>query len=162
MKSHRAFARLTKLAWAAALTGLPMRAPAAPGQAAAPAPAKTNPAASEPVISQSVFVMPTNPQEGRDPFFPRSTRPYAAAVLIRPNLTNAPPVLQLDLHLNGISGLAGKQLAIINGRSFEEGEEGDIISNGAHARIRCLEIKSDSAVVQIGAERRVLRLRSGI
>jgi hypothetical protein len=160
MKSHRAIARLTMVAWAAALTGLPTRAPAAPSPAAAPA--KTNSAPSELVIAQSVFVMPTNPQEGRDPFFPRSTRPYATAVLIRPNLTNAPPVLQLDLHLNGISGLAGKPLAIINSRTFEEGEEGDIISNGNHVRIRCLEIKADAAVIQIGAERRVLRLRSGI
>ena len=32
-------------------------------------------------VRRSVFVMPTNPQEGRDPFYPESTRPYASAVV---------------------------------------------------------------------------------
>jgi hypothetical protein len=31
------------------------------------------------VVSRSVFVLPANPLEGRDPFFPTSTRPYENA-----------------------------------------------------------------------------------
>jgi hypothetical protein len=83
-------------------------------------------------------------------------------VLIRPNQTNAAPVPVVDVHLNGISGVAGKPLAIINSRTFEIGEEGEIVSSGNRVRIRCLEIKADTAVIQIGPERRVLRMRPGL
>ncbi len=161
VKSHSSIIRWVSLAWMAALP-LAAQAAATPGAPAKPAPSGTNSAVAEPVIAQSVFVMPSNPQEGRDPFFPRSMHPYASAALIRPNQTNAPQAVITDVHLNGTSGGAGKPLAIINNKTFEIGEEGDIVCNGSHVRIRCLDIKADTAVIQIGAERRVLRMRAGL
>ena len=66
-----------------------------------------------------------------------------------------------DLKLNGISGTVDHRLAIINNRTFETKEEGAVSTAAGPVHIRCLEIKPDSALIQIGAEQRILRLRSG-
>ena len=34
--------------------------------------------------SRSVFILPSSPGEGRDPFFPDSTRPYKLAAAVNP------------------------------------------------------------------------------
>jgi len=128
-----------------------------------PKPSAVNAAPVELVIAQSVFVLPSGPSEGKDPFYPRSSRPYASFVLTRTNAVAAPAVaVSAELHLNGISGTAARPLAIINNRTFEVGEEGDVYSNIGRARIRCIEIRPDSVIIQIGGERRMLHLRSGI
>jgi hypothetical protein len=110
-------------------------------------------------LAQSVFINPNGPKEGVDPFFPRSKRPYGpvAPILIP---TNPEPVtVAVDLRLKAISGLPEHRLALINNHTFEAGEEGEIITNNGRMRVRCLEITQDSAVVQVGPERRELHLR---
>ena len=62
---------------------------------AAPA---SKPAAPEPA-PRSIFVLPTNPQEGRDPFYPNSTRPYENAPASKKSLVDV-----TSLILKGISG----------------------------------------------------------
>lgn len=130
---------------------------------AAPTPSKTPaaPAAavSTNVVAKSIFTIPANPKQGRDPFFPESQR-FVATV----PTTNAEPVSIVSpsaLVLQGISGGAERRLAIINGRTLAEGEETEVSVNGTRIRFRCLEIKADVVVVEIGTERRELRLRSG-
>ncbi len=127
-----------------------------PHAPSAPAPAKESQADCP--LPQSVFVMPSSPQEGKDPFFPRSTRPYASA--IKTNQQATPAVV--DLHLKGFSGAPEHPLAIINNRTFESGEEGDVITTAGRARIRCVEIQSDAVIIQFNGQRRVLHLRQGI
>src|SRR5208337_2631062 len=97
----------------AVLPGLTVVALACLGAASKPA---TPSPAAEPVIAQSTFILPASPQEGRDPFYPRSLRPYAAAALLHTNATQTAvtPIVALELRLNGISGTAGRPLAIIN------------------------------------------------
>jgi hypothetical protein len=63
------------------------------------------------------------------------------------------------LHLNGISGTVDRRLAIINNQTFQTNEEGEVPTNPGRARIRCVEIRADSVLVQVGGEQRVLRLR---
>ena len=124
-----------------------------------PAPAAPAP---EPVQVQPVFINPRSPQEGKDPFFPKSIRPYAS---IQPvTATKQPLSVTAELKLSGISGSADHRLAIINNRTFEIGEEGDVTSGLDHVRIRCLEIKSDSVIVQFvaGGLRREIHLRRGL
>jgi hypothetical protein len=49
---------------------------------------------------------------------------------------------------------------MINGRTFEPGESGQIrLPNGAKVHVQCVEIRTDAVVAIIGAERRELRLR---
>jgi hypothetical protein len=125
--------------------------------AAANAPALT--------IPISVFVLPGKPEEGKDPFFPRSLRPYATVVI---KTTNTEPVVvpptpvAVEVHLDGISGTPERRLAIINYHTFEAGEEADLPARSFRVHIRCLEVKADSVVIQVAGERRVLRLRSGL
>jgi hypothetical protein len=124
---------------------------------AAPVPTNALPAQVE--IPKSVFVIPTTPQEGRDPFFPLSTRLFTS-VVVKTNMHSVAAVPS-DLKLNGISGTAEHRLAIINNRTFEANEEGAVSTSAGLVRIRCLEIKSDSVLVQIGGEQRILRMRPG-
>lgn len=70
-------------------------------QEAAPA----NAAASDITNRQSVFVLPKTPAEGKDPFFPRSSRPYNTQTIERTNLPAPANPAKLELKLNGISGL---------------------------------------------------------
>jgi hypothetical protein len=111
-------------------------------------------------VANSVFVMPKDKQQGVDPFFPRSSYPYVGRAPIIPVETNKPEpvVVAVDLRLKAISGLPEHRLALINNHTFEAGEEGEVVTDKGRMRIRCLEIHQDSAVVQVGSERRELRL----
>ena len=153
--------RAGTLPLAAALICLAFTSSAAQTQTNTPAPppAATNAAPAQPEIPKSVFNIPTTPQEGKDPFYPRSTRLFTS-VTVTP--TNQPTVIAVELQLKALSGSAGRRLAIINNHTFEAGEEGEVVTNAGRVRIVCLEIKDDSVVVLVGGERRILRLRSGI
>ncbi len=131
----------------------PAAAPAQPGN---PAAAPANPAAAETEIPQSVFINPTTPQEGRDPFFPNSRRRIKTHVIVP---TNA-PVTVVELELKGISGSADRPLAIINNRTFEPGEEGTVVSKQGRIRVICKEILPDSVRVIFNGQERTLTLRS--
>jgi hypothetical protein len=133
----------------------------APAKSSPPPSAATNAPAAEPKCVSSVFVIPSSPQQGRDPFFPKSTRLFGQVVVATPT-NNAPEVITVELQLKALSGAPGHRLAIINNHTFEVGEEGEVPTNAGRARIRCLDIKEDSVLVQVGGEQRLLRLRSGI
>jgi hypothetical protein len=107
------------------------------------------PAAPEPelVAMRSVFVVPVNPAEGRDPFFPTSTRPYEAAV--------AASVQGSDFTLfilKGISGPPDHRLAIVNNRTLAAGEEADIVTRQGRIHLRCVEIRTNSVVIESGGQ----------
>ena len=158
-RSHWPFEKL--LAFAAAYLSLTFACHAAPARTNAPArvsPLVTNATLIQVEIPQSVFVIPTSPLEGKDPFFPRSMRLFSSGVLE----TNVPlPTPSVELRLNGISATADRRLAIINNQTFEINEEGEVRTSQGRARIRCLEIKADSVLVQVGNERQVLHFRPG-
>ena len=111
-------------------------------------------------IPQSVFVVPTSPSEGRDPFFPRTMRLFAGTRTASNPKTNQPSFV-VELALKGISGTRERPLAIINNQTFAAGEENDVVSGARRVRIRCVEINvpAETVTIQIGNERRELRLR---
>jgi hypothetical protein len=109
---------------------------------------------------QSSFVAPANSKDGRDPFFPESERPYADQT---PRTTIKTPVRATSSFspaLQGISGQENRRLAIISGRTLAEGENTTFNTPGGAIQVRCLEIRADSVVVEVGTERRELRLKS--
>jgi len=116
------------------------------------------PAAFE--IPRSVFVVPHSPSEGRDPFFPHTSRLSGARATETKTVTNRPPAV-IELTLKGISGTRERPLAIINTTTFGMGDESDVIAGTRRVRIRCVEINADTGtvIVQIGNERRELRLK---
>ena len=109
--------------------------------------------ASEAVFPKSEF----NERAGKDPFFPyRVLNPVVT--------TTAPTPSEAGrlLALNGLFGTANRPLATINGRPFEAGEEGEVTTSAGKLKIRCLEIRKDSVIIEImnSGERKELRLRS--
>lgn len=121
-------------------------------------PARKAPAApsAEADIPTSVFNIPANPKEGRNPFFPQS-KPTLV-----PSLKPVDPVDPMAFVLNGITS-PPKRTAMINGRTFEPGEESEVkLPNGGKILVKCVEIRDDSAVILVAGQRRELRLRFGI
>ena len=152
----------------AALAGLAIASPAAQtktntaAKSATPPPSKAAAAANapltEPTNAPSIFVIPSKPQQGRDPFFPQSTRLFEEVM----TSTNQPGVAATDLQLKALSGLPGHRLAMINNITFEAGEEAEVSTSNGRARVRCLAIRDDSVLIQVNGEQRVLRFRSGM
>jgi hypothetical protein len=105
------------------------------------------------VVSRSTFVIPTNPKDGRDPFFPNSTRLYEVVVLVvRPHVGDVS-----SLVLKGISGLSDHRLAIINNRTFGVGDEANLVTPQGPIHIRCVEIQASSVVIESGGQRHELK-----
>ena len=116
----------------------------------------TNAAPAVLEIPQSVFVIPSGTKEGRDPFFPVSTRLNIVAT----TTTNVVRVAGFaDLAFKGVAGSVGNRLAIINDLIFATGEVNTVITPAGRVQIRVIEIKDDSVSIEIGGERRELRLR---
>ena len=107
-------------------------------------------------IPQSVFIIPASPKEGRNPFFPKSVS-EAQVRKVKPEEVDSSSIV-----LNGITS-PPKRTAMINGKTFETGESGEVrLHNGGRLSIQCLEIRSDTAVILVGTQRKELRLRTGI
>ena len=87
-------------------------------------------------------------------------RPYVQTTV---HMTNAPSSLPAKLTLTGLS----KKLAMVNGRTFAEGEEGDVNTDNGRKHIRCLKIKEDSAMIEIlengtAVDRQELKIRGAL
>ena len=108
------------------------------------------PAAPE-VVLRSVFVIPTNSKDGRDPFFPNSTRSFETVSAVRPNAGDVS-----SLVLKGISGLPNHRLVIINNHTLGVGDEADLVTPQGRIHIRCVEIKARSVVIESGGQRQEL------
>jgi hypothetical protein len=134
--------------------------------AAKAAPATTKQHADKPVASlkaesvKSEFSLPRKITEGRDPFFPNSTRPYASETVAKPVGESSLP--DFEFSLKGISGSAEQPLAIINNTTFTTGEENEVIIKGKRIRIRCYEINMAAGTVlfEYAGSRRQLKLNS--
>jgi hypothetical protein len=135
---------------------------AAQGGNSKPAPAAITVTNAAP--PKSIFKQPNGPNEGKDPFYPRSVYPYLGTVK-EPQATPEPvhqPLVEADLKLGGISGTKEHPLAIINGHTFEAGEEAEVPSAKGKVHVRCLDIKPEGVLVFANGQRRELRLRGGL
>lgn len=104
------------------------------------------------------------PTQGKDPFFPSSTRraPVIKAVIPLTPTTSANTGSQLTLR--GISGPPAKRIALINNLTFVAGEEGKVRVPTGLLKVRVIEVKDSSATIQIEGENslRELRLRDSV
>ena len=103
------------------------------------------------VVTRSVFILPTNPKEGRDPFFPASIRPYEDAVSKNPVAGDLTALV-----LKGFSGTPDHRLAIINNHTFGVGDEGDVLTPHSRIHIRLVEVRTNSVVIESGGQRHEL------
>jgi hypothetical protein len=102
---------------------------------------------------RSIFIQPANPQEGRDPFFPSSIRPYQGAVV--PGTHAAADVGALTIE--GLSGSPDHRLVIINNVTFAVGDDAEVSTSQGRIHIHCLEISGNSAVIEANGQRHELR-----
>ena len=100
----------------------------------------------------STFVFPTNAHEGRDPFFPESTRPFEEAA----PAANQPKVVVLTV--KGLSVVNGHAMVIINNHTFATGDEGDVLAGGKRVHLRLVEIRTGTAVIEMNGSRRELSI----
>ena len=103
-------------------------------------PAKTN-------LVRSVFILPANPGEGRDPFFPKSNRPYETAMTATNNTVEVTALV-----VKGVSGSSDRRLVIINNHTFAAGDIADVITDQGRIRVHCVEIKTRSVVIEVGGQ----------
>ena len=122
---------------------------AGPAVGAAPA----NPAAKAPP-AHSVFAVPTNAGEGRDPFFPESSRVFQLAVI------NSKMVEINSLTVKGFYRDAKGALVIINNHTFAVGDEGDVKTSDGRVHIRCLEIRPNVVVIDINGQKHELNFKT--
>jgi hypothetical protein len=107
-------------------------------------------------IRPSVFNVPASASEGRDPFFPASTRVFAT----NPENQTRGPALT-DLTLKSILGTPPHVFAIINNHTFAIGDDGDITTkSGQRLHIHCVDInpKDGTATVEANNASEVLHL----
>src|ERR1035437_4611941 len=90
--------------------------------------APTNSIAKAPP-AHSVFVVPTNAGEGRDPFFPESSRVFQVAVISSKTGEIS------SLPVKGFYRNAKGALVIINNPTFAVGDEGDVKPPGGRELI---------------------------
>lgn len=108
-------------------------------------------------IPVSKFQIPASPREGRNPFFPQSMT--EAAPVAKP-MAKGPDASAIVL--NGITS-PPRSMAMLNGKTFEPGESGEVkLPSGDRVPVQCIEIRKDSVLIQVGNERRELRLRGGL
>ena len=75
-------------------------------------------------VPKSIFVVPKDPSQGRDPFFPNSASTVSG---VKGPKVAAPR--HVDLFYKGFSNLDGHLLAIINNHSFAAGEEAEVTAS---------------------------------
>ena len=110
-------------------------------------------------IQKSAFVIPNNPSEGRDPFFPGSKRVF---ITNPENQTRGPSLTELTL--KSILGTPPRVFAIINNHTFATGDDGDVtIKSGERLHIHCVNInpKAGTATVEANGMSEILHL-SGV
>jgi hypothetical protein len=114
-------------------------------------------------VPQSTFADKSD--SGRDPFFPSSSRRRATLVRVAPtNNVNQFNALLDKLSLKGISGTIGQPLALINSSTVAEGELAEIRCGHQFVKIRCVEIRDRSVLVELDGTRETkeIKLREGI
>lgn len=82
---------------------------------------------------------------GGDSFAPPASTPFEfAAIPVRTGPTN--------FVLKGLSGSKARRFALINDGTFEQNEQGKVRLGESNVVVRCLEIRNDTAVIQVAGE----------
>lgn len=98
--------------------------------------------------------MPAGTRDGRDPFFPESTRPYEDAVVAKPTQ----PVVANLFTVKGESVEGGHAMVIINNHTFAEGDEGDVSTPNGRVHLRLIEIRGNIAVIETDGNKHELNI----
>jgi hypothetical protein len=123
----------------AALAFAPCSARAAGKPAAAPAPEAPPP--------KSVFVI--DPQFGKDPFFPKTTRFQGVTVKIPEVVTSSSSQFPEDIRVQGFSNQRDKIIVILNGKSIAKGEKIELNLRGHRYPVRCVDVTDKTILLEV-------------
>ena len=93
---------------------------------------------------KSVFTQPKKFSEGRDPFYPESTRVFQA--VMAENSSHA--VEATSLTVKGYYRDAQGSYVIINNHTFTVGDEGDVLTPGGRVHIKCVDVLPSVVVIE--------------
>jgi len=144
---RRRLVRSRKMSWFVATSILCLL-----GGAVHAAETNTNRAPAQVAFPQSVFS--TDGVTGKDPFFPNSIR------RMKRDDTGKQPTRDLSglLKLTGVTG-GVKPIATINNLTFAAGEEQEVKVEGGRLKIRVLEIREKSVVINVEKQPLPLELK---
>ncbi len=113
----------------------------------------TNRAPAQMAIPQSVFV--TEGATGKDPFFPNSVR------RIKRDDSGKPSPIRDFSSLLKLTGIAGgvRPIATINNLTFAVGEEQEVKVEGGKLKIRVVEIREKSVVINVEKQPQPIELK---
>lgn len=117
-------------------------------------------AEAPPSAPQSVFDSQLG--SGKDPFFPNSTRLRPRPIVRVADPTSIRSGVPDFIVLKGLSILNDRKLAIINNRTVEAGEEFTLKVSGHALKVKCVEIKEDSVIIEVNGSTKELQLRPGL
>jgi hypothetical protein len=113
-------------------------------------PAKITAPPVKPTAPRSIFTIPASAKDGRDPFYPDSTRAFEVPV------STSHVVEITSLKVKGYSVINGHPMVIINNHSFMVNDEGDVLTPGGRIHVRCLEINANTTVLEVNGQRHTL------
>jgi hypothetical protein len=124
---------------------------------------KAVPAIEQVTARKSVF---EEKPQFRDPFYPKSTRrapqqpvvPKPGVPVLPGTPEPPPPKPVVQLILQSIIISPTKRQCTINGEIFKAGEEAEVMSGTAKIKVRVIEIRKSSVVIQADGENKELRL----
>lgn len=129
--------------------------------AAPPASSASSAATNAPAeMPKSIFIYPASPEQGRDPFFPNSLRPYADNPAVA---HKTEPAMTASLTLKAILGEGTNIFAIVNNHTFAPGESGEVRDDKdrqTHIRLVSINPQTQSAVVEAGGRTIELHLET--
>lgn len=128
----------------------------------------TAPAVAAPAFTSTSIVPPGAPQSkfvdepgvGSDPFFPKSSRRTPKVSVATTPADLNPQEVPGFISLKGISVIKDKKLAIINNYTLEQGEEFSLRNGTQIFKIKCIEVKENSAIITVNGVTKELTLRS--
>ena len=104
---------------------------------------------------KSVFTLPKKLAEGRDPFFPESTRVFQAAMA-----ENSSHTVEISsLVVKGYYRDAKGAFVVINNHTFTVGDEGDVLTPGGRMHIKCVAVLPDTIVIEFNGSMHQLPIK---
>ncbi len=102
-------------------------------------------ATSAPVRVRSTFTQPKQFSEGRDPFYPESTRVFQAVMAESPNSHKADVSA---LVVKGYYRDSKGAFVIINNHTFTTGDEGNVITPGGRIHLKCVDVLPNVVIIE--------------
>lgn len=109
---------------------------------------------------ESVFEIPASAKDGRDPFFPESSRMAEAHAAASAAVAKQSAAEVTSLKVPGISGTPGHLLAIINNHTFAVGDEGEVLTSSGRIKLRCVDIQTESVTVEVNGRIHKIKVES--